>query len=108
MSGMLACVLGFCVLACVGCVAFWFFSFSVLCGFVVGCLALICAAHSFMSCVYCSVDGGLKSIPTVVARSAKPTPTAPAIFLFFGSMSLSKKIKASKGKNAMTVMIAPS
>src|SRR6476469_11098359 len=53
---------------------------------VVGWLALISAAHLFMSCVYCSVDGGLKSTPIRVATTARTTPTPPAIFLFLGSM----------------------
>ena len=43
---------------------------------VVGCLALICVAHWFISCVYCSVDGGLKSIPKKVASSASSPEVA--------------------------------
>src|SRR5689334_3084264 len=75
---------------------------------VVGWLALISAAHLFMSCVYCSVEGGLKSTPIKVASAANTTPIPPAIFLFLGSMSLSMKIRTISGRKAMIVMIAPS
>jgi len=54
------------------------------------------------------VDGGSKSIPTTVARAARATPTPPATFLVFGSMSLSRKTKAKSGKKAIIVMMAPS
>ena len=47
-------------------------------------------------------------MPTVVAKSARPTPTAPAIFLFLGSISLSRKMSASRGRKAIIVIIAPS
>src|SRR5690349_16111641 len=75
---------------------------------VVGWLALISAAHLFMSCVYFSTDGGLKSIPMNAATAASTTPMPPAIFLFFGSMSLSMKIRTMSGRKAITVMMAPS
>ena len=39
---------------------------------VVGWLDLISAAHLFMSWVYCSTEGGLKSIPITVASAANP------------------------------------
>src|SRR4051812_10209365 len=74
---------------------------------VVGWPALIWAAQLFMSFVYCSTDGGFQLTPINVATTAKAAPTPPAIFLFFGSMSLSMKIRTISGRKAISVMIAP-